>query len=77
MNQDLNQITNAELMRYISEHRNNDDAFHAALQVLISRRDPNAVTYPYPYDMADPEREMEAIFREKIHQLEMDKSTDS
>ncbi len=77
MTQDLNQMTNVELKRYISEHRNNDDAFHAALQVLMSRRDPNAVTYPYPYHMADPEREMEAIFREKIRQVEMDKSTDS
>lgn len=77
MNQDLNQMTNAELKRYISEHRNNDDAFHTALQVLISRRDPNAVTYPHPYNMADPEREMEAIFREKIRQVEMDKSADS
>ena len=77
MSQDLNQMTNAELKRYISEHRNNDDAFHAALQILMSRRDPNAVTYPYPYDMTDPKREMEAIFREKIRQLEMDKSADS
>jgi hypothetical protein len=77
MTQDLNQMTNAELKRYISEHRNNDDAFHAALQVLMSRRDPSAITYPHPYNMADPEREMEAIFREKIRQLKMDKLPDS
>lgn len=75
MTQDLNQLTNAELKRYISEHRNNDESFHAALQVLMSRRDPNAITYPYPYDMADPEREVEAILRERISQIERDQST--
>ncbi|MBC7968795.1 MAG: hypothetical protein H7Z11_01455 [Verrucomicrobia bacterium] len=75
MPQDLNQLTNAELKRYLSEHRNNDEAFHEALQVLMSRRDPNAITYPYPYDMADPEREVEAIFRERISQIERDRST--
>lgn len=76
MTQDLNQLTNAELKRYISEHRNNDEAFHAALQVLMSRRDPNAITYPYPYDMADPEREVEAILRERISQIEQNQSAD-
>ena len=76
MTQDLNQLTNTELKRYLSEHRNNDDAFHDALQVLMSRRDPNAPRYPYPYAMADPEREVEAIFREKIRQLEQERSAD-
>ncbi len=66
MTQDLNQFTNAELKQYISEHRNDDEAFHAALQVLLSRRDPNTPWYPSPIEMADPEGEMEAIFREKI-----------
>lgn len=42
----------------------------------MSRRDPNAITYPYPYDMADPEREVEAIFREKLSQIERERSTD-
>ncbi|XGV96016.1 MAG: hypothetical protein ACAF41_25175 [Leptolyngbya sp. BL-A-14] len=76
MTQDLNQLTNAELKRYISERRNDGEAFHAALQVLMSRRDPNAITYPYPYDMADPMREGEAIFREKLSQIERERSTD-
>ncbi|PSB24632.1 DUF6887 family protein [Stenomitos frigidus] len=76
MTQDLNQLTNAELKRYLSEHRNNDDAFHDALQVLMSRRDPNAPRYPYPYDMVDPEREVEAIFRARIRQIEQDQSAD-
>lgn len=76
MTQDLNQLTNAELKRYISEHRNNDEAFHEALQILMSRRDPNAITYPYPYDMADPEREVEAIFRERMSQIEREQSAD-
>jgi len=75
MSQDLNQMTIAELKQYISKHRNSDDAFHEALQVLMSRRDPNAPWYPYPYDMADPEREVEAIFRERISQIERDRST--
>ena len=68
MSQDLSQMTNVELKRYISKHRNNEDAFHEALQVLMSRRDPNAPWYPHPYKMA--EAEMEAIFREKIRQAE-------
>ncbi|MBW4691251.1 MAG: hypothetical protein KME27_05735 [Lyngbya sp. HA4199-MV5] len=76
MTQDLNQLTNAELKQDISVHRNNDEAFHEALQVLMSRRDPNAITYPYPYDMADPEREVEAILRERISQIERDQAID-
>jgi hypothetical protein len=63
-------MTNAELKRYLSDRRNDDEAFHAALVVLMSRRDPNAITYPYPFDMADPEREVEAILRERIEQIE-------
>lgn len=76
MTQDLNQMTNTELKRYISEHRNDDEAFHAALQILMSRRDPNAPWYPYPYSMANPEREGEAIFRERISQTERERSAD-
>jgi hypothetical protein len=40
----------------------------------MSRRDPNAPWYPYPDAMADPTREGEAIFRERIRQIEKDKS---
>lgn len=70
MNQDLNQMTNAELKRYISEHRNDDQAFRAGLQVLMNHRDPNAVRYPYPFDMVDPVGEVEAILKERLGQTE-------
>jgi hypothetical protein len=76
MTQALNQLTNAELKRYISENRNNDEASHAALEVLMSRRAPNAPWHPHPYKMADPEREGEAILRERISQIERERSAD-
>jgi len=66
----LNQMTNAELKQYISAHRNDEEAFRAALEELISRRDPNAAYQPYPFDLADPEGEVKAILRKKIKQAE-------
>jgi hypothetical protein len=66
----LNQMTNAELKQYISAHRNDEKAFRAALEELISRRDPNAAYQPYPFDLADPEGEVKAILRKKIKQAE-------
>ena len=61
----LSQLTNAELKHYISEHRNDEQAFRAALEILMSRRDP-ANRQPYPFDLANPERDVEAILREKL-----------
>lgn len=69
MNRDLNQMTNAELKCYISDHRD-DEAFRAALQVLMNRRDSNAIRYPYPFDLDDPVGEVEAILRQRIGQTE-------
>ncbi|TBR61438.1 hypothetical protein B4U84_11740 [Westiellopsis prolifica IICB1] len=66
----LDQMTTPELKRYLSEHRNNEEEFRAALQVLISRRDPNAPRQPYPFDLDDPESEIEAILREKLNKSE-------
>jgi hypothetical protein len=66
----LNQMTNAELKQYISAHRNDEEAFRAALEELISRRDPNAAYQPYPFELADPEGEVKAILRKKIKQAE-------
>jgi hypothetical protein len=66
----LNQMTNAELKQYISAHRNDEEAFRAALEELISRRDPNAAYQPYPFDLADPEGEVKAILSEKIKQAQ-------
>jgi hypothetical protein len=70
MTPNLDQMTNAELKRYISENRNNQEAFRAALEVLISRRDPNTPLQPYPFDLENPEVEVEAIFRAKLNQAE-------
>ncbi|MFB8791249.1 MAG: hypothetical protein U7123_21060 [Potamolinea sp.] len=65
----LSQMTNAELKRYISEHRNDSNAFQAAMEALMSRRNP-ANRHPYPFELANPEVEVEAILREKLNQLE-------
>jgi hypothetical protein len=59
-------MTNAELKQYISVHRNDDQAFRAALEVLMSRRDPNAPYQPYPFDLSDPVAEVQAIFTAKL-----------
>jgi len=66
MKQNLHQMTNAELKQYISEHRNDEQAFRQALQLLISRRDPNTARQPYPFDLAEPESEVTAILADKI-----------
>jgi hypothetical protein len=66
----LNQMTTPELKRFLSEHRNDEEEFRAALQVLMSRRDPNAPRQPYPFDLDDPESEVEAILREKLNRSE-------
>ncbi|WP_207714040.1 hypothetical protein [Scytonema sp. UIC 10036] len=63
-------MTNAELKQYISQHRNNEEAFRAALEVLMSRRDPNAPYQPYPFELTDPKSEVEALLIEKIKQTE-------
>jgi len=65
MTPNLSQMTNTELKRYISEHRNDNEAFHAAMEVLMSRRNP-ANRQPYPFELANPETEVEAILREKL-----------
>jgi len=70
MMSNLHQMTTPELKRYLSEHRNDDEAFRAALQILISRRDPNAPRQPYPFDLDDPESQVEAILREKLKQAD-------
>ncbi|MEW5856404.1 MAG: hypothetical protein AB1861_03360 [Cyanobacteriota bacterium] len=69
MTLNLSQMTNTELKRYLSEHRNEDEAFRAALEVLMNRRNP-ANHQPYPFDLANPESEVEAILKEKFNQAE-------
>ena len=66
MKQNFEQMTNAELKQYLSAHRNDEEAFRAALQVLIGRCDPNT-RQPYPFKLANPESEVEALLREKLN----------
>ncbi|HEY9694426.1 MAG TPA: hypothetical protein V6D15_19665 [Oculatellaceae cyanobacterium] len=68
MMQNLDQMTTAELKQYLSEHRNDEEAFRIGLQTLMNRRDPNTPRQPYPFDLDDPEAEVEAILREKLNQ---------
>lgn len=65
----LFKMTNTELKQYISENRNNNEAFQAAMEVLMSRRNP-ANRQPYPFELANPEIEVEAILREKLNNIE-------
>ncbi|MDZ8109956.1 MAG: hypothetical protein RM338_30780 [Nostoc sp. DedQUE12a] len=69
MMQNLNQMTNTELKQYISEHRNDEEAFRAALQVLMSRCN-SATQQPYPFDLDNPESEIKALLLEKLNQTE-------
>jgi hypothetical protein len=66
MMQNLDKMTNVELKQYLSEHRNDEDAFRAGLQILMNRRDPLA-RQPYPFDLSDPEREVETLLKEKLN----------
>jgi hypothetical protein len=69
MTPNLSQITNTEMKRYLSDCRNNEEAFRAGLEVLMSRRNP-ANLQPYPFDLTDPQGEVEAILRERFNQSE-------
>ncbi|NJL38332.1 MAG: hypothetical protein HC899_17510 [Leptolyngbyaceae cyanobacterium SM1_4_3] len=69
MMQNLSQMTNAELKRFLSQNRNNEEAFRAALGVLMDRRDPTT-QQPYPFDLENPQIQVEALLREKLGQSE-------
>jgi hypothetical protein len=71
MTQNLHQMTDIELKQYISTHRNDEEAFRSALEVLISRRSPDAPYQPYPFDLVDPEKEVQAILVEKLGKPEL------
>jgi len=66
MNQNLVEMSNTELKAYIKANRNNAEICHQALMVILSRTSSN--TRKYPSDLSD--RELEAIFREKLNQRE-------
>ncbi len=63
MTNDLNQMTTSELKRYISENRNDDESFRAALQVLMSRP---TIKMPYPDGSEESQHQIEEFFREKL-----------
>ncbi|WP_009633086.1 DUF6887 family protein [Synechocystis sp. PCC 7509] len=69
MIENLSKMTNLELKRYLSEHRNNEEKFRTALEVLMNRQDP-ATEQPYPFDLEDPETQVEALLKEKLSQSE-------
>jgi predicted CopG family antitoxin len=62
----LSEMTNSELRQYLSEHRNNEEAFSQALEVLLSRKK-DGFKYPSPYSMTY--EEVEAIFKSKLNEL--------
>ncbi len=64
MNQQLAEMSIAELKAYIKTHRHDARAFHEALNVMLSRTNPDAKKYPA--DLS--EAEMEAIFKARIDQ---------
>ncbi len=45
MKEDLSRLTNAELKKYISVHRNENEKASAALAIILSRQDPDSF-YP-------------------------------
>ena len=63
MNKTLEQMSNSELKTYIKANRNNEEACHEALKILLSRRNYQAEQYSYKL----PEQEMETIFREQLY----------
>ncbi|MGK7876887.1 MAG: hypothetical protein AB4426_27435 [Xenococcaceae cyanobacterium] len=67
MKKSLSEMTNSELRRYLSEHRNDEEAFSQALEVLLSRKK-DGFKYPSPYEM--PYEEVEGIFKSKLNQSE-------
>jgi hypothetical protein len=69
MMQNLDRMTNVELKHYLSEYRNDDEAFRAGLQILMSRRDPSTLQ-PYPFDLSDPEGEVKALLKEKLNRTD-------
>lgn len=46
-----------------------EEAFQAAMEVVMSRRNPTK-RHPYPYTLTNPEKEVEAILREHLDRAE-------
>ena len=69
MMQSLDKMTTIELKRYLSEHRNDEEKFHTALEVLTNREN-FSPKYPYPFDLENPKIQVEALLKEKLGQPE-------
>jgi hypothetical protein len=69
MMQNLDKMTTIELKRYLSEHRNDEEKFRTALEVLMNR-DNLSPQQPYPFDLENPELQVEALLRAKLAQSE-------
>ena len=67
MNKALEQLSDAELRQYLSEHRNDEEAFSQALEVLMERKK-YSFKYPPPSEMNY--EEVEAIFKAKLNKEE-------
>lgn len=65
MNNAFLQMSDAELRQYMSEHRNDEEAFSQALEVLMERKK-YSFKYPPPQQMS--KEEIEAIFKSKLNQ---------
>ena len=66
MKVDLLSMTNSELKQYISANRTDGEAFRAALDILLSRRDPSEPIYPYEFGLNGSENELKAILQQRI-----------
>lgn len=55
-------MTRQELKAYIRKNPTNDEAIR---ELFVNRRNPNAKTYPFPYNMT--KEELTDIFRPKNH----------
>lgn len=62
MSENLERFNNTELKAYIKANRNNEEACHEALKILLSRITLDSPKYPYDL----PQQEMERLFKKKI-----------
>jgi len=53
-------MTRKELKTYIRQHPTDDDAIR---ELFVNRREQNATTYPFPYNMK--KEELDNVFRSK------------
>ena len=67
MKPNFNEMSRAELLAYVKEHRDDDEAWG----IFLDRRSPDetAIWYPPPLD-EEGVRIMEEAFRQKIQEIE-------